>query len=90
MLAGPVELMGSPRRTVDVDQARAMANEALRGPEEIIEANTEAYVLDDLVRVLGVDIVLYGHCALLGEVLWRDLDEIGDLGLNGRETVRVQ
>lgn len=66
-----------------------MAYEALRGPEEIIEADAEANVLYDLVRVLGVDIILYGHRALLGEILRRDLDEIGNLGLN-RRSVRMQ
>ena len=59
-----------------------MAYQALGGPEEVIEADAQADVLDDLVGILGVDIVLYGHGALLGEILWRDLDEIGNLGLD--------
>lgn len=37
------------RLTIDVDQAGAMAYKALRSPEEIIEADTQADVLDDLV-----------------------------------------
>jgi hypothetical protein len=34
-----------------------------------------------LVGVLGIDVVFDRGPALLGEVLWRDLDEIGNLGL---------
>lgn len=58
-----------------------MADEALRGPGEIVEADAEADFLDDFVGVLGVDVVLDGLHALLVEVLGGDLNQICDLGL---------
>lgn len=58
-----------------------MADEAFGGPQQIIEADAEANLLNDLIRVLCVDIIFDGGDTLLAEVLWRDLYQVGDLGL---------
>lgn len=50
-----------------------MPNEPLRRPQKIIHADAEADLLDDAVRVLGVDVVLDGYAAVLLELRRRDL-----------------
>lgn len=59
---------------VDVHEPRPVADEAFGCGQEIVHANAEADLLDHLVGVLGVDVVLDGFGAGLGEVLGRDLD----------------
>lgn len=58
-----------------------MADEAFRGPGEIVEANAETNLLDNLVGILGVDVVLDGLDALLVEVLGGDLDQVREFCL---------
>lgn len=44
----------------------------------------------DLIRVLGIDIVLDSIYASLGEIFWRNLNQVGDLGLvEGQSSVYV-
>lgn len=70
--------------TIDVDEAGAMANEALGGPQDIIQAHAQPDLLNDLVGVFGVYVVLYRDDARLREVLWCNLHQVGDLGLRHR------
>jgi hypothetical protein len=58
-----------------------MADETFRCPEEVVKADAEANLLDDLVREFLVDVVLDGVNAVLGEVFWCDLHQVGELGL---------
>lgn len=69
------------QHTVDVRSSGAMADEALGGPGEVVETNAEANLLNDLVGILGINVVLDGLDTLLVEVLWGDLDQICDFGL---------
>ncbi len=71
-------------RTVDIDHAIALADQALRGPENVPQADAQADLLHHLVGVLGVDVVLDGDVALLPEVVGRNLHQVGYLGLEGR------
>lgn len=75
------------RRTIDVDQASAMADQTLRGPEQVVEADTETDLLDDLVRIFRIDIVLDCHNAALPKVIGRDLDKVRDFRLGSRMSV---
>lgn len=58
-----------------------MADEALRGPEQVVHADAQANLLDHPVGVLGVDVVLDGNAALLLELRRCDLHQIRNLGL---------
>lgn len=58
-----------------------MADQALGRPEQVVEADAEADLLDDLVGVFRVDVVLDGRDALLTKVVGRDLHEICDFCL---------
>lgn len=58
-----------------------MSDQPLGRPQQIVHADAEADLLDHAVRVLGVDVVLDGHAAVLLELRWRDLHQIRDLGL---------
>lgn len=53
-----------------------MANEAFRCPSDIVQADTETDLLDDLVGVFRIDVVLNGVHALFVKVLWRYLDQV--------------
>jgi hypothetical protein len=58
-----------------------MADQSLGCPQKVIHADAEADLLDDSVRVLGVDIVLDGNPTVLLELRWRDLHQIRNLCL---------
>lgn len=58
-----------------------MADQAFGCPEQIVEANAEADLLDNLVRVLCIDVVLDGHNTPFPKVVGRNLDKVCDLGL---------
>lgn len=58
-----------------------MADETLRGPLQVVQTYAEADFLDDLVGVFGIDVVLNGFLAPLGEVCRRNLHQVGDFGL---------
>lgn len=67
--------------TVHVCGSGTMTDQALGCPGEVIETDAKANLLDDLIGILGVDVVLDGLHALLVEVLGSDLDQICDFCL---------
>lgn len=63
---------------VDVDDACAVADEALRGGDEGVKANAEAGLVEDFVGVFGVDPVFERAGAGFVEVGGVDLDGVGE------------
>lgn len=51
-------MLREDRHTIYVGRARSMSDEALRGPEEIVEADAEADFLDDLYCLFRIQSVL--------------------------------
>lgn len=58
-----------------------VTNHALADFEDVPQADTEADIIDDLIRVLGVNLVFERIDGGLGEVLWVDYYEVGEGGL---------
>lgn len=58
-----------------------MPDESLGCPENIIDADAETNLLDDPVRVLRIDVVLYGYHAVALELSGCDLHQIRNLCL---------
>jgi hypothetical protein len=67
--------------TVDVDETSAVADQAVRGLKEIVEADAETYALDYFVGVFGVDIVFDALEIAFLEIVGLDLDKVCDFGL---------
>lgn len=75
--------------TIHIDQTGAMADQAIRRLQQVVETNTQANLLNDLVGVLLVDIIFNCHGTELGEVFGRDLDQIGKSRLGRGPSVRI-
>lgn len=58
-----------------------VTNHAFADLENVPQADTKANIIDDLVRVFGVDLVFECVNGGLGEVLWVDYYEVGEGGL---------
>lgn len=59
----------------------SVTNHTLADLEDVPQAYAEANIVDDLVRVFGVDLVFECVDRALGEVLWVDYHEVGERGL---------
>lgn len=70
-----------PWLTIDIYKAVAVADETFRSPQQIVETDTEANLLDHLVGILGVDVVFDRMDTPLGEVIWIDPNQVGNFGL---------
>lgn len=53
-----------------------MTNKTLRCPGDIVQANAQTDLLDDLVCILLIDVILNGLHALLVEVLGCNLNQV--------------
>lgn len=58
-----------------------MTNQAFRRRKEVIEADTKTNLLNDFIRVFGIDIIFNGLSRIFTKILWGDLDKVRDLGL---------
>ena len=58
-----------------------MTNQSFRCRKEVVKAYTETNFLDDFVGILGIDVVLNSLSRIFAEILWSDLNKVGDLGL---------
>lgn len=58
-----------------------MTNHTLANLKDIPQADAKTNIVDDFVRVFGVDLVFKCVDGRLGEVLWLDYYEIGEGGL---------
>lgn len=67
--------------TVDMRGTTSVTNHTLADLEDVPQADAEANIVDDLVRVFGVDLVFECVDRALREVLWVDYHEVGERGL---------
>jgi len=66
-----------PEGDFDVDDARAVADQAFGGGQQVEEADAQADFLDHLVGVFFVDVVFEGGGAAFDEIGGLDLDHVG-------------
>ena len=71
-----------PEVDVDVDNARAVANQSFGSCENVVQANAESDFVNHFVRVLGIDVVFDCLRAALFKVLRVDLNQIRNFDLN--------
>lgn len=55
-----------------------MTDEAVGCLYDIVQAYAQSDILDNPIRILGIDCIFDGLCAGFLEFLWRDLDQIFD------------
>lgn len=68
-------------RTIHVHQSVSIANQSVRGRSQVVHADAQADLLDDLIGVFCIDVVLDDLRVALLQVRCMDLYEVGDLGL---------
>jgi hypothetical protein len=68
-------------RTVDVDSCITANNLAVRGTEEVPEADAETDILDHLVGIFFVNIVFESMSTWFAEFIRRNLNHVGYCGL---------
>lgn len=58
-----------------------MADESFRCRQEVVEADTESDLLDDLVGIFGIEVVFYCLSWVFAKVFWHNLDQVRNLCL---------
>ena len=72
---------GEPQHAIYVDDTCSMSYQAFRSREQVIKTYTQPYILNNFVRILGIDVVFYRFHTWLCEVLWWNLYQIRKFGL---------
>ena len=68
-----------------------MTNQAFGGRKKVEKADTKTNLLNDFIRVFGINVIFNGLSRVFTKILWGDLDKVCDLGLRNvriRELLR--